>query len=624
MASEVKIIVTAVTDAAKASLGQFKNGLNDVVDGLTGLNVGSLVGVGGVVALGKALGDSINMAAETQAIQSQLAAVLKSTGGASGMTAESINSMATEMKNLNAIDDDAIVKASNVMLTFTNIGQQVFPGAMQAAVDLSAAMGQDLQSSVVQLGKALNDPVAGISALQRVGVTFTQTQKDLIKGFMDMGDAASAQKIVLDEINREFGGSGAAAADTYTGKVKALQISMEDLQKAIGTDLLPAATDLVTTFKDGIQTLELLLNLSNRVRQAQSEHGGELRKSKLSYADYVTAQKAANNEANKYLTIGQILAITFQTDHEKAQQYLNSVRIMSEAEYASAQAARDSDQAHMQWGNNTDTVVVPAMQRQLSMSQLVNQVTKDNQVGAIGASEAQMQYVNAINGLEDATKRLQTAQENWKQGAGGDVKAELEAQGLKGEDLRKALAAVDLQMGTNLLAQKDYKDNIKSIVDQYARTKDIGDFMGGLANMKTMYMEQSAEVIKARVAVQEWQQALELLTAHPWTVVVNQVGSYSGQGAPGGGGGNGGKPKGLSDYGFATGADFIVPPGYPNDSYPMRVQSGEHVVVTPAGKASSSLTNIITINVSGADSPKATGDAIALRLASYGKQYQGM
>jgi hypothetical protein len=36
--------------------------------------------------------------------------------------------------------------------------------------------------------------------------------------------------------------------------------------------------------------------------------------------------------------------------------------------------------------------------------------------------------------------------------------------------------------------------------------------------------------------------------------------------------------------GFASGADFIVPPGYPNDSYPMRVQSGEHVKVTPAGQ----------------------------------------
>jgi hypothetical protein len=34
---------------------------------------------------------------------------------------------------------------------------------------------------------------------------------------------------------------------------------------------------------------------------------------------------------------------------------------------------------------------------------------------------------------------------------------------------------------------------------------------------------------------------------------------------------------------LAQGGDFTVPPGYPDDSYPMRVQSGEHVTVTPAG-----------------------------------------
>jgi len=36
---------------------------------------------------------------------------------------------------------------------------------------------------------------------------------------------------------------------------------------------------------------------------------------------------------------------------------------------------------------------------------------------------------------------------------------------------------------------------------------------------------------------------------------------------------------------FAGGADFVVPPGYPNDSYPMMVESGERVRVDPAGGA---------------------------------------
>lgn len=594
MASEVKIIVTAVTDAAKAALGQFKGGLSDVAGELTGLNIGALAGAGGVVALGKALGDAVNMAAETQVIQSQLAAVLKSTGGASGMTADSINSMAEEMKNLNAIDDDAIVKASNVMLTFTNVGKNVFPEAMQAAVDLSAAMGQDLQSSVVQLGKALNDPITGVSALQRVGVTFTQTQKDMIKGFVDMGDAASAQKIVLDELNREFGGSGAAAADTYTGKVKALQISMEDLQKAIGTDLLPAATQIVTTFKEGIQTFELLVNLTNSVREAQSKHGGELRKSGMAYADYVAAQKAANNEANKYLSIGQILAITLETDHQKSQQYLNSVRIMSEAEYASAQAAADSDRAHMQWGNNTDTVVVPAMQRYMSVSQMVNEVTKANQVGAVGASEAAMQYVNNLNQLEGATNKLQAAQKNWQKGAAGDIAAELERQGITGEKAKDAMRALDVQFGSSLMAQAGYTEDYKKLVTLYKQGGEeaLPKFIEGLGKLDTNWSSQSKGVQEVRTEVINLQSSLDLLVSKSYVVGVSIVTGQSGTVGVNGGRGAVSANNSSNSYtdplgpGHANGADFVVPPGYPNDSYPMRVQSGEHVVVTPAGQAS--------------------------------------
>ena len=39
--------------------------------------------------------------------------------------------------------------------------------------------------------------------------------------------------------------------------------------------------------------------------------------------------------------------------------------------------------------------------------------------------------------------------------------------------------------------------------------------------------------------------------------------------------------------GKATGDDFIVPPGY-NDTYPVKVKSGEHVKVTPAGQPNDS------------------------------------
>ena len=107
---------------------------------------------------------------------------------------------------LGILSEDATFAGGSFSLTrngvedaFREIGEQVFPQATQAAMDMSAVMGQDLQSSIVQIGKALNDPIAGVSALRKVGVQLTDQQQEQIKAFMASGDVMSAQKVVLNE-----------------------------------------------------------------------------------------------------------------------------------------------------------------------------------------------------------------------------------------------------------------------------------------------------------------------------------------------------------------------------------------------------------------------------------------
>lgn len=53
--------------------------------------------------------------------------------------------------------------------------------------------------------------------------------------------------------------------------------------------------------------------------------------------------------------------------------------------------------------------------------------------------------------------------------------------------------------------------------------------------------------------------------------------------------------------GAHSGADFIVPPGFPNDSFPMRVESGEHVKVTPANQVNNNFN--MTVNSSAPTEP---------------------
>jgi len=131
---------------------------------------------------------------EAEKIQAALNAVLLSTKGASGMTAESVNDLATALQNVTMFEDDAIVEGENMLLTFTGIGKDVFPDATEAMLDMSQALGQDMKGSAIQLGKALNDPIAGATALRKVGVALTDAQEEQIKAFVASGDVMSAQE----------------------------------------------------------------------------------------------------------------------------------------------------------------------------------------------------------------------------------------------------------------------------------------------------------------------------------------------------------------------------------------------------------------------------------------------
>lgn len=187
---------------------------------------------------------AIDQAAEAETVQAKLNAVLESTGGAAGLSADELDKMATSLSHLSTFDDEAIKGSEALLLTFTNIGKDVFPQVQQAILDVSTALGQDLQSSTIQLGKALNDPVKGITALQRVGVSFTQQQRDMIKSLVDTGDTLGAQKIIIAELNKEFGGQAAAAAKTYAGALAQLKNEAGNLGEALGTRLLPPLVDI--------------------------------------------------------------------------------------------------------------------------------------------------------------------------------------------------------------------------------------------------------------------------------------------------------------------------------------------------------------------------------------------
>ena len=203
-------------------------------------------GAAGLAALTYTLHTGIQEFEDHAKAAAQTAAVIKSTGGLAHVTAQHVEDLAGSLLQVSGVDDEVIQSGENMLLTFRNIRNQagknndIFDQATKATLDLSVAMGKDMQSSAILVGKALNDPVKGLTALTRVGVSFTQAQKDMIKNMVKSGDTIGAQKVILGELNKEFGGSAQAAGKTLPGQLAILRQNFNNLAGTLVQTVAPA------------------------------------------------------------------------------------------------------------------------------------------------------------------------------------------------------------------------------------------------------------------------------------------------------------------------------------------------------------------------------------------------
>ncbi|MBN2531898.1 MAG: phage tail length tape measure family protein, partial [Spirochaetales bacterium] len=212
--------------------------------------------------------DLVNKYEKQILAETKLQSALVATGHAAGFTELQLKKMAAGMAEFTTYTDEALIEAEGLLLTFTQIGKDIFPQALEAAADMSAMFGQELKQSVIQLGTALNDPIQGIGRLRRIGISFTQEQKEMIKGFVELGDVMSAQQVIIDEINREFGGVARLMGETAVGAFRRLENKWVDLQEKAGQALLEGITPLFEVIEDFIAFLEKNIDVFTQVGQA--------------------------------------------------------------------------------------------------------------------------------------------------------------------------------------------------------------------------------------------------------------------------------------------------------------------------------------------------------------------
>jgi phage-related protein len=246
---ELKIIYSGDASGALKAVDQIEKanaGLGDKMKA-----VGSkIAGVGKTMTLGLTLplvglgAAAIKEFGEASKGIAQTAQVIKSTGGAANVTERDIDNLTSRLGKLAVVDDDVVREGANMLLTFTNIrnevgkGNNIFDQATKVALNMSTALGTDLAGQSIQLGKALNDPIKGITALSKVGVTFTEQQRKQIEAMVEAGDTMGAQKLILAELNKEFGGQAKAAGDAAT-PMQRLSVAFGDIAEKVGSLLMP-------------------------------------------------------------------------------------------------------------------------------------------------------------------------------------------------------------------------------------------------------------------------------------------------------------------------------------------------------------------------------------------------
>jgi hypothetical protein len=161
--------------------------------------------------------------------------------GAVGVTTDRIIKLARATALKTGVDANQIKSMQAQLLTFSEIAKTAtqvgssFDRATKAALDMQAANvgGGD---AAIALGKALQDPIRGITALRRVGVSFTDQERDKITALVESNQMLKAQDAILSAIETQVGGTAEATANASDRMREGMRIVKEE----IGRGLAPA------------------------------------------------------------------------------------------------------------------------------------------------------------------------------------------------------------------------------------------------------------------------------------------------------------------------------------------------------------------------------------------------
>ena len=304
---------------------------------------GAIKIVAGSYVIGKLIGGTrelLELYDRQAKSQAKVSSVIKSTGREAGLMADEVFRMSSALQEVTLYGDEVTNEAAAMLLSFKGIGNEVLPEATKAMADMATIMQTDLKSGAIQLGKALGDPVQGIAALTRVGVTFSEEQKNMIQTLQESGRLMDAQKIILSELKSEFGGAAEAAAKAGTGGITQFKNAMGDLMERLGEEVAPI---LGLVAKDLKSIAESMLSTGS----AADSSSGMIGEYKKEIAELDEQIKASEKRRSSIFTSREEIDAETAALKERRETLKGALGVQLELEKANERARKEAEKKRM-------------------------------------------------------------------------------------------------------------------------------------------------------------------------------------------------------------------------------------------------------------------------------------
>lgn len=215
-----------VIEIVLSLVDQITKPLNNITQQLGAVKGLALAALGGW-SIGKFIAN-IN---EGEQVAVKLDNAFKNLGANARVTRKGLDDLAESIQNTTVYSSETVKEGEALLLTFTKVRGEVFERTTKSATDMAAAMGTSLVGAMQMLGRAVNDPILGMSMLRRARVSLTAAEREAIKTMAESGDLFGAQMLLLDAIDKRYTNTAATMRNTLGGALTALQNQIGDILK---------------------------------------------------------------------------------------------------------------------------------------------------------------------------------------------------------------------------------------------------------------------------------------------------------------------------------------------------------------------------------------------------------